>query len=203
MKQIYILPLLLVTVTTMAQSRVNNNWMASDQPLRDGHRQCVRNGVWTPATAHPDCEPDIKPAARSLPVAPPPVVQPTPSAPPAPPAVPTKVTLQADTLFDFDRSVIKPEGRARLNRFVADTQGVKYTVVIVVGHTDSVGSDEYNMRLGLRRAEAVKAYLVNQGMAANQIQTSSRGKREPVADNRTAAGRALNRRVVIEINGQK
>ena len=99
--------------------------------------------------------------------------------------------------------MLKPEGRARLNRFVADTQGVRYSVVIVIGHTDSIGTDDYNQRLGMRRAESVKAFLVSQGVPANQIKTSSRGEREPVADNRTAAGRALNRRVIIEVHGNR
>jgi OOP family OmpA-OmpF porin len=208
MNRIVIVTLLLATTNALAQSNVNDNWMANGKAVRTSTNDCIRNGFWTPATAAPECAPDLKPQARpaaqpQVKVAPP-VQSVAPNIPPPPPTVvPAKVTLQADTLFDFDKSVLKPEGRARLTKFVQDTTGIKYTVVVVTGHTDSVGTDEYNMRLGLRRAESVKAYLVSQGVAANQIQTASRGKREPVADNRTAAGRALNRRVIIEITGTK
>ena len=206
MKKTAIACLILAASAATAQPRANDNWMASGTAVRTTAGECVRNGVWTPATAAAECAPDLKPAPRAAPATVVPAPAPAaavPPAVPAPAAVPARVTLQADALFDFDKSVLKPEGRARLSKFVADTQGVRYSVVIVIGHTDSIGTDAYNQRLGLRRAEAVKAYLVSQGMAANTIQTASRGKREPVADNRTAAGRALNRRVVIEVSGVK
>jgi OOP family OmpA-OmpF porin len=209
MNKLVIVSMLLAATGAMAQPKVNDNWMANGQAVRVANGDCVRNGFWTPATAAPECAPDLKPQTQPVTKPQAPAAQPAPPvvAPPPPAArpvhVPAKVTLQADALFDFDKSVLKPEGRARLTKFVADTQGVKYSVVIVTGHTDSIGTDAYNMRLGLRRAESVKAYLVSQGIAANQIQTSSRGEREPVADNRTAAGRALNRRVVIEVAGTK
>lgn len=195
----------LITTTAVA----SDNWVSPNGvPVRDGQQQCVRNGFWTPATAHPDCAPDLKPkpapqpapAARVIP--PPPAVAPAPAAPPPAPPAPVKVTLQTDTLFDFDRSVIKPEGRVRLADFARQLQTIRSDVVIVIGHTDSIGSDAYNMRLGQRRAEAVRAFLISQGVR-QRIDASSRGEREPVADNRTAAGRAKNRRVVIEVVGTK
>lgn len=192
-----------VFATTAAAS---DNWVSGNGvPVRDGQQQCVRNGVWTPATAHPACAPDLKPQPAAQPAPAPRAVAPQPPAPPAPkpaaPApLPAKVTLQTDALFDFDRSVIKPEGRARLTEFAASVRGVTADVIIVIGHTDSIGSDAYNMRLGQRRAEAVRAFLISQGVR-QRIDASSRGEREPVADNRTAAGRAKNRRVVIEVTG--
>lgn len=195
----------LITTTAVA----SDNWVSPNGvPVRDGQQQCVRNGFWTPATAHPDCAPDLKPkpapqpapAARVIP--PPPAVAPAPAAPPPAPPAPVKVTLQTDTLFDFDRSVIKPEGRVRLADFARQLQTIRSDVVIVIGHTDSIGSDAYNMRLGQRRAEAVRAFLISQGVR-QRIDASSRGEREPVADNKTAAGRAKNRRVVIEVVGTK
>lgn len=204
MKKIVILSSLLFALQTQA----SDNWIASNKPVRDSYGECIKNGFWTPATAHPECVKDLAPAPK--PVAPPkPVVQ----VPPAPPAAPVtkppapvpqviKVTLQTDTLFDFDKSVIKPEGRARLNDFVKQLSTVKYDAVIVIGHTDSIGSDAYNMRLGQRRAEAVKSYLISQGVR-NRIDASSRGEREPIADNNTAAGRAKNRRVVVEVIGTR
>lgn len=199
------LALCLAGLTISAMAR--DNWVSgSGHPIRDSLGECIRNGVWTPATANPECIRDLAP--KTVAAAPKPVISQPQTQPPVPPAAPavvvtSKMTFQAETLFDFDRSVIKPQGRAVLDGFVTSLNGsrAKYDLVIVVGHTDSVGSDDYNMRLGLRRAEAVKAYLVSAGMAANTIKTSSSGERRPVADNKTAAGRAQNRRVEITVTG--
>lgn len=190
--------------------QASDNWVSSTAvPVRDSQNQCVRNSAWTPATAHPACVPDLAPKAQPAP-APAPVAQKPALAPPVPqprPVVvmPTQVVFQAETLFDFDRSVIKPEGRRVLDGFVTSLNGsgARYDTVIVIGHTDSVGTDAYNQRLGLRRAEAVKAYMISRGIDARSIRTDSRGKKEPVADNRTAEGRAKNRRVVIEVKAQR
>jgi OOP family OmpA-OmpF porin len=204
----------LITLAFLSSSAIAqpySNWTATEQPVKSGTNLCWRSGFWTPATAHPDCDgADLKPkpVAVVAEVSKPKQVETAKPTPPLSQRAPLekkldKVTFQAETLFDFDRSVIKPEGRIRLDNFLKELFGVKYEVVIVVGHTDSIGSDQYNMKLGLRRAEAVKAYLVSKGMNANQIRTSSKGEREPIADNKTAQGRAMNRRVVIEVNGLK
>lgn len=204
----FVLALTLISTAALA----SDNWVSmNSKPVRDSSGECIRNGVWTPATAHPECVKDLAPRPPIVPQPAPRVEAPRPapqSAPPTPTkpvAVPQKVTFQAETLFDFDKSVIKPEGRAVLNGFVTSLNGsrAKYDTVIVIGHTDSIGSDAYNMRLGLRRAEAVKAYLVSAGIDSRLIRTSSKGEREPVADNKSAAGRAKNRRVVIEVVGLK
>lgn len=123
---------------------------------------------------------------------------PAPAAAPAAPAS-SKVTFSADTLFDFNKSNIKPEGRASLDEVVKKVKSVNLDVVIAVGHTDAVGSDAYNQKLSLARAESVKAYLVNQGVDAARIRTEGKGESQPVADNKTAEGRAKNRRVEIEV----
>jgi OOP family OmpA-OmpF porin len=99
--------------------------------------------------------------------------------------------------------VVKPEGRARLDDLVGKIKGITLEVVIAVGHTDAIGTDAYNQRLSVRRAEAVKAYLVSKGIPANRVYTEGKGKRQPVADNRTAAGRAKNRRVEVEVVGTR
>jgi OOP family OmpA-OmpF porin len=127
-----------------------------------------------------------------------------PPAPPAPPA-PTveKVTLSADALFDFDRADIKPDARAKLDDLVSKLAGMSLEVIIASGHTDSVGNDAYNEKQSVRRAEAVKAYLVGKGVDANRIYTEGKGERQPVADNKTAEGRAKNRRVEIEVVGTR
>jgi len=76
-------------------------------------------------------------------------------------------------------------------------------VIIAVGHADSVGSDAYNQKLSVRRAEAVKAYLISKGIERNRIYTEGKGEKQPVADNRTAEGRAKNRRVEVEVVGTR
>ena len=111
------------------------------------------------------------------------------------------MTYAADAFFDFDKSVLKPEGRAKLDDLVGKIKGINLEVIIAVGHTDSVGSDAYNQRLSVRRAEAVKAYLVSKGIEKNRVYTEGKGEKQPVADNKTAAGRAKNRRVEIEVVG--
>lgn len=119
------------------------------------------------------------------------------AAPEAP--APEKVTFSSDALFDFDRAVLKPEGRRNLDELIGRIKSIDLDVVIAVGHTDAIGSDAYNQRLSVRRAEAVKAYMVNQGVPADRIRTEGRGKSEPVATNDTPEGRAQNRRVEVTV----
>jgi OmpA-OmpF porin, OOP family len=132
----------------------------------------------------------------------PPPPPPPPVAPP-PPAAATKVTYAADAFFDFDKSVLKPEGKAKLDDLISKIQGINLEVIIAVGHTDAVGTDSYNQRLSVRRAEAVKGYLVSKGIERNRVYTEGKGEKQPVADNRTAEGRAKNRRVEIEVVGTR
>lgn len=173
---------------------------AEQNVVKSGFGLCWRTGFFTPAMAIAGCDDDLlpKPAPAPAPVAAPPP-------PPPPPPAPTseKVTFAAEALFDFDKSVVKPEGRARLDDLVGKIKGITLEVVIAVGHTDAIGTDAYNQRLSVRRAEAVKAYLVSKGIPANRIYTEGKGKRQPVADNRTAAGRAKNRRVEVEVVGTR
>ena len=99
--------------------------------------------------------------------------------------------------------MLKPEGKAKLDDLTSKIKGVTLEVIIAVGHTDSVGSDAYNQKLSLRRAEAVKAYMVSKGIEANRVYTEGKGEKQPVADNKTAEGRAKNRRVEIEVVGTR
>jgi OOP family OmpA-OmpF porin len=123
---------------------------------------------------------------------------------PAPaPAVATKVTYAADAFFDFDKSVLKPEGKAKLDDLASKVKDINLEVIIAVGHTDSVGSDAYNQKLSVRRSEAVKAYLVSKGIEKNRVYTEGKGEKQPVADNKTKEGRAKNRRVEIEVVGTR
>ncbi len=120
----------------------------------------------------------------------------------APPAA-TKVTYAADAFFDFGKSVLKPEGKAKLDDLVGKVKDISLEVIISVGHTDAVGSDASNQRLSVRRSEAVKAYLVSKGIEKNRVYTEGKGEKQPVADNKTTEGRAKNRRVEIEVVGTR
>ena len=142
--------------------------------------------------------------AKPAPVpAPAPAPKPAPEPTPAPKPVAEKVTFAADVLFDFDKSVVKPDGKSKLDDLAAKVRGVNLEVVIAIGHADSIGSDAYNQNLSVRRAESVKAYLVSKGIEANRVYTEGKGEKQPVADNRTREGRAKNRRVEIEVIGTR
>ncbi|GAB4398104.1 MAG: hypothetical protein OHK0048_08660 [Rhodoferax sp.] len=123
--------------------------------------------------------------------------QPLPA--PAVPPAPRKVTFSADAFFDFDKSILKPEGKQKLTEFVNQLKANKLEkeALIAVGHTDSRGSDQYNIGLSLRRATAVKAFLISQGLRDDQITVQGKGESEPIATNDTDEGRARNRRVEI------
>jgi OOP family OmpA-OmpF porin len=140
------------------------------------------------------------PPVVAVPDAPAPTPTPTPATP-VPVPVSHKVSFAAETLFDFDRAVLKPAGKAALDGLLTNLAGIDAEVVIIVGHTDSIGTDAYNEQLSLRRAAAVKGYLVAQQVDASRIYAEGKGESQPVADNRTAAGRAHNRRVTLEVVG--
>ena len=198
-----------------------DNWRSTDGTVwKNGSNElCWRDANWTPATAAPDCDGALKPAPAPAPAParapapPPPAAAPAPA--PAPAVVPApapaaaaapvseKVTFAADAFFDFDKSVLKPEARAKLDDLVGKTSAVALEVIIAVGHTDSAGTDAYNQRLSVARSEAVKAYLVGKGIEKNRVYTEGKGEKQPVADNKTAEGRAKNRRVEIEVVGTR
>ncbi|MFC5521602.1 outer membrane protein OmpA [Polaromonas jejuensis] len=193
-------------LVTAAGAQTIDNWKNGSNELvwKNGTNElCWRDANWTPATAAPGCDGAIAPvvAAPAPAAAAPAAAAPAP-APVAPPAA-TKVTYAADAFFDFDKSVIKPEGKAKLDDLVGKIKDINLEVIIAVGHTDSVGSDSYNQKLSVRRSEAVKAYLVSKGIEKNRVYTEGKGKKQPVADNKTAEGRAKNRRVEIEVVGTR
>ena len=155
------------------------------------------------ATQEPP-KPAPEPAPAPAPVAAPapaPKPEPKPEAKPKP--VAEKVTFAADVLFDFDKSVVKPEGRSKLDDLANKVKSINLEVVIAIGHADSIGSDEYNQKLSVRRAEAVKAYLITKGVETNRIYTEGKGEKQPVASNKTKEGRAKNRRTEIEVIGTR
>lgn len=195
-----------------------DQWRAADgTPWKNGTNElCWRDANWTPSTAHPNCDGAAKPPPPPPPAPkvapPPPVVAPAPAvkAPPPPPPPPPKpvattekVTFAADAYFDFNKSALKPEAAAKLTDLVDKTKGISLEVIIAVGHTDSIGGDTVNQKLSVARAESVKTFLAGKGVEKNRIYTEGKGSKQPVADNKTSAGRAKNRRVEVEVVGTR
>jgi len=199
-------------LATVAGAQSVDNWRSADGTTwKNGTNElCWRDANWTPATAAVGCDgaivaaaPIAAPAPVASKAAPAPVaVTPTPAPAPQPVAA-TKVTYAADAFFDFDKAVLKPEGKAKLDDLVGKVKGINLEVIIAVGHTDSVGADTYNQKLSVKRSEAVKAYLVSKGIEKNRVYTEGKGEKQPVADNKTKEGRAKNRRVEIEVVGTR
>ena len=215
-----------ITVSAAANAGIVSNWVAADgTPWRAASGECWRSGFWTPATAAPGCDGAIapvapkveekeaapapesgpvveyEPATPSFDLAPAPAPAPAPKAAVAPVAAPAKITYAADAFFAFDKSVVQPAGKAKLDDLVKRMQAMDIEVVVAVGHTDSTGPASYNQRLSVRRAEAVKAYMVSKGVSADRIFTEGKGEGSPIADNSSRSGRAKNRRVEVEVVG--
>lgn len=162
--------------------------------VKDGVGKCVLNGH-TPLnanTAIEACHPEYFKKVEAKPVV---------EAPKAPVAVAKVFTLNADTYFDFDKYNLKPEGKKALDALVAEMKIEQVEEVRVVGHTDSIGTEAYNQKLSERRAKTVADYLVSKGVPAAKIKASGMGESKPVADNKTKAGRAKNRRVEVSVHG--
>jgi len=179
---------------------------SSGAAVKDGSGACVvSSGQVLPecagAKTAPAAPKPAAPAAPGAPAAPSAPSAPAAAAKPAPASVRQAVVIQADALFDFDKSVIRPDGKKSIDDALAKLGGVDLEMVIATGHTDSVGTDAYNQKLSERRAAAVKDYLVSKGIPSAKITTIGKGESQPVATNKTAEGRQKNRRVDIEFKG--
>ena len=203
MKKLNKLAVLFATVAVAGSAVASDNWNNVDgQQWKNGTNElCWRNNFWTPASAAAGCDGAIV-ATKAAPA-------PAP-APVAAPAVSSRVTFSADAFFDFDKATLKPTGRAKLDKLSSDLRRVSsVSSILVVGYTDSKGTDAYNLRLGQRRADSVASYLTAKGVPGSLITTRSMGKADPVAPNTlpngkdNPAGRALNRRVVITVTAQE
>jgi outer membrane protein OmpA-like peptidoglycan-associated protein len=109
------------------------------------------------------------------------------------------VTFASGILFPFNSTEILPAGRENLQQLATSLQKYPNSDVLIVGHTDSVGTDAYNLDLSQRRAQAASAYLQSLGVPAARLHATGKGESEPIQPNETDAGRALNRRVEIAI----
>lgn len=183
---------------------------------------CVRTSDWTPARAAAakacqQCTPELCP--KPVAVAQAPAAPAKPVAPAAPPAkkapekmLPQKINFSADALFDFDKAVLKPEGKTMLDELARTLQGANYEVIVTVGHADRFGSVAYNQKLSERRAAAVKDYLTSKDIAANKISTDGKGKSQPMTKPGECAGPKSakviaclqpDRRVDVDVTGSK
>ena len=181
---------------------------------KSGFGLCWRTGYWTPAAAAKDaagceCDKDLLPKEACAPA--------DKSAAPSAPAAAVKpagekITVAADALFNFNKAVLRPEGKAKLDELVSKAKAIKLEVILAVGHTDRIGGDAYNQKLSEKRAAAVKEYLVAKGIEANRVYTEGKGKKQPVTGDKckgNAKTKALidclqpDRRVDIEVIGTK
>jgi len=166
--------------------------------------------VTEPEKPAPQPAPAAKPAAapqpQAVPAPPPPVAKPQPEAP----KKPAIVNLASTELFEFNKAVLTKEARARIDTEVVaklgDLRDVRY--IIINGHADRLGSTQYNQKLSEKRADAVRAYLVSKGVAADKVETLGFGKTLPVKscpDQKERKGLieclSPNRRVVVEVQG--
>lgn len=184
--------------------------------VKNNYGLCWRTGYWTPDMAIAECDPDLvkkveAPAPKIVAATPEPMLLPPPT--PAPQKVaPQKVSFSADALFAFDKSILKPEGKAELDTFAKDLNGVSYDTVHVTGHTDRIGSTKYNQKLSEERANAVRDYLVSKDIGSNRITVEGQGELQPTTQPGDCTGPKSkkliaclqpDRRVDIEVSGTK
>jgi len=218
---------IMLPLATLAQVNSKNQGYLVDQDFKVvtavGGTVCVRTSDWTPARAAAAeagafCDPDLQPKkkAAAAPPGPAPVPPPKPQAETAKPApqklLPQKINFSADALFDFDKADLRPEGQAMLEDLTRVLQGATYEVILAIGHADRIGSTNYNQKLSVRRAETVKKYLVEKGIAPNRVYAEGKGETQPLtksADCRVKNRKALiaclqpDRRVDVEVSGTK
>lgn len=190
----------------------SGNFVGSATP-----NQCWHTGSWTPALAQEPCDPVLRKAVAAVPVPEPEKKAAAPApATPSPVVVavvaaplPTRINLSTDTLFGFDKFTLNPKGEAQLEELVTKLKSADSYQVVVIGHTDRIGSNAYNQKLSGQRATAVRDYLTVNGIDASRITSSGRGESEPLTAIGDCKGKVSpnliqclqpDRRVVVEID---
>ncbi|MGP1679862.1 MAG: OmpA family protein [Burkholderiales bacterium] len=184
--------------------------------VKSGFGLCWHTGFGPPPAPSAECDPNYvasvaPPLAKPAPAAPPmKVVALTP--PPAPMPAAEKLTLDADTLFDFDKATLRPAGRGALDTFVGKLKDISPETIMTIGHADRLGSERYNQRLSEQRAASVKAYMVSKGVESGRIYSEGKGETQPVTKAEDCTGPKSkkliaclqpDRRVDIEIIGTR
>jgi len=176
---------------------------SAGQDARGAYGQCVRTGYWTPALAAEPC--DATPRASEPPV---PVARAEPAAAPAPAPEPApivaaprpvieKVTLSSDVLFEFGKATLRDSGKQKLDELAGRISGANVEEVVAVGHADRIDTEQRNQRLSEERANAVKVYLVDKGLAPQLVKTEGKGESQPVTEcGKMGAERASNKKLV-------
>lgn len=190
----------LLTPIVHAQGDEGAYWTNPDgEPYKNADGECWKKPDWTEADATRECDPDLVPKPKPKPK---PVAAPEP-VPPPPPPEPTeqRINLGADTHFAFDSAELKPGGDATVRKLAQrlKRENVETMTINIGGHTDSVGSEEYNQKLSQERAASVKKAFVEEGLNPDAIITQGYGETVPITSNDTDEGRAQNRRVDITI----
>lgn len=180
----------LFPVVAMAQVDFPNQGYlvdGSNSIVKSGLSGCWHTSDWSPARAVMECDPSLvrvaavepapqaAPPATATPPAPAVVVAPMPVTP-----ITKKISFSGDALFAFDKADLKPEGVTMLDSLVGQLKGARYDAIVVTGHTDRIGSSQYNQKLSERRANTVKNYLVAQSVTASRIDAQGKGETEPV-----------------------
>lgn len=199
----------IVSGSAFAQTRPEDTAYLTDSRgavVKSGFGLCWHT-AFGPATPMAECG-DAMPAKVAAAAS----AAPAPATPATPKPAGGKVTLDADTLFDFNKADLRPAGKAALDDFLEKMKGIDPEVIIAVGHADRFGSDDYNQRLSERRAAAVKAYLMSKGVDSNRIHTEGRGEKQPVTkagecdgakSAKTIACLQPDRRVEVEVVGTR
>lgn len=179
--------------------------------IKSGYGLCWHSGFGPAPGSSAECDPNFVPAPAAK------VVKPAPqqvavAAAATPRPVTERVTLDADTLFDFDKAVLRPEGRTALDDFAGRIRDIDLEMITAVGHADRFGSGAYNQRLSERRVETVKIYLAGKGIEPNRMQTEGKGETQPVTkagecdgakSTKVIACLQPDRRVEIEVVGSR
>ena len=202
----------LIPATAMAAEPNNQGYLVEKDAgliVRNGYGECWRHHD----ADQPAIEPSCYPTPKSVAVAAPAVIAAAPLAPPVATSFSQKISFSGDALFAFDKSVLKPEGKAMLDGLVLQLDGAAtYDTIHAIGHADRFGSNEYNQKLSERRAHTVKDYLVSKNVQAGRIDAEGKGEMQPITKADECRGAATakviaclqpDRRVDVEMTGTK